>query len=86
MADTGSAGKVDRTASNPPPQEPTVSSPSESANATVRVRPQWPITRFLVEDVPEITDSGTMLTKPQLKAAQAAADSSGVRLDIEEGN
>lgn len=58
-----------------------VSTPDESAKASINVRTVWPSGSFTVEGVPEITSAGTMLTKAQFEIAQKAAGPSGVQLE-----
>ena len=50
---------------------------------TTVVRPGWPVTSFKVEGVPEITMSGTPLTKAQLEAAEKAAEAQNFNLEVE---
>lgn len=92
MAETGkkaAAGSV------PPVNDPapdiarndanvTPDTPDESRNASVLVRTAWPHTSFIVENVPEVTSEGTMLTKPQLAQVEKAAGPSGVVITSEE--
>lgn len=68
------------TGKNPVAPTP-IDTPDESRNASVKVATDWPHVSFTVSsDIPEITSSGTMLTKSQFKAAQESAAASGVSL------
>lgn len=58
-----------------------VTTPDESAKASINVRTVWPSGSFTVEGVPVITATGTMLTKTQFEIAQKAAGPSGVQLE-----
>lgn len=70
----------------PAPNEAT-SGVEESRGASKRVSTGYPVKKFVVEDVPDITREGTMLTATQLKTAQKQADVCGVQLVVEgEGN
>ena len=70
----------------PAPSEAT-SGVEESKGASKKVFPGYPVKKFVVEDVPDITRDGTMLTATQLKVAQKQADVCGVQLIVEgEGN
>ena len=63
-----------------------VNTPSESKNASILVKPGWPITTFKVEGIPVINTDGTMLTAQQLKTVEMAAEAQNFDLIVEKND
>jgi hypothetical protein len=60
--------------------------PAPSPNASVKVQCAHPTSRFVAaKDVPVVTKQGVKLTKAQYEVVKEAAERSGVRLIVNDG-